>query len=162
MATDNAVPAGVRHDSDPLHHLHDRGRDNIPGRTARPGGVLDRPADPDPPVLHRFGITLTPSAVVVHNLRRRTIPWPDIQAVQPESLLGTTTIVLYEANGRRTRLRAPSTGFPARDRHFEEKFHTIGTWWLAHRGPDWTPFPPRPAWPTAPQAPDENPFAPPA
>ncbi|XUL89647.1 hypothetical protein ACQ86D_25940 [Streptomyces galilaeus] len=111
---------------------------------------------------HRFGITLTPSAVVVHNLRHRTIPWPDIQAIQPESLLGTTTIVLYEANGRRTRLRAPSTGFPARDRHFEEKFHTIGTWWLAHRGPDWTPFPPRPAWPTAPQAPDENPFAPPA
>ncbi|MEV0737646.1 hypothetical protein AB0I51_17095 [Streptomyces sp. NPDC050549] len=113
---------------------------------------------------HRFGITLTPSAAVVHNLRRRTIPWSDIQAVQPESLFGTTTIVLYEANGRRTRLRAPSTGFLARDRHFEEKFHTIGTWWLTHRGPDWTPVPPRPVWPTTPTppAPDENPFAPPA
>ncbi|MCX5235545.1 hypothetical protein OG824_10015 [Streptomyces prunicolor] len=24
----------------------------------------------------RFGITLTPSAAVVHNVRRRTIPWP--------------------------------------------------------------------------------------
>ena len=86
----------------------------------------------------------------------------DIQAIQPESLLGTTTIVLCEANGRRTRLRAPSTGFLAWDRHFEQKFHTIGTWWLTHRGPGWTPVPPRPAWPTTPPTPEENPFAPPA
>ncbi len=111
---------------------------------------------------HRFGITLTPSSAVVHNLRRRTIPWSEIRAVQTESILGTMTIVLYEANGRRTRLRAPSTGFLAWDHHFEEKFHVIGTWWLTYRGPDWNPVPPPPTWPTTPPTPDENPFAPPA
>ncbi|WP_245608054.1 hypothetical protein [Streptomyces hokutonensis] len=110
-----------------------------------------------------FGVTLTESAAVVRNLRRRTIPWADIQSIQIESIMGTRTVVLYEANGRRTRLRSPSTGFLAWDRRFEEKFHVIGQWWLTHRGPDWTPLPPRPAWTTTPQTPDEkNPFAPPA
>lgn len=101
----------------------------------------------------RFGITLTPSAAIVHNLRRRTIPWADIQAIQIEPLLGSRTVVLHEASGRRTRLRAPITGPLSWDRRFEEKFHTIGQWWLAHRGPDWTPLPPPGApWggPTAP------------
>jgi hypothetical protein len=93
-----------------------------------------------------FGVTLTESAAVVRNLRRRTIPWADIQSIQIESIMGTRTVVLYEANGRSTRLRAPSTGFLAWDRRFEEKFHVIGQWWLTHRGPDWTPAPPPRAW----------------
>ncbi|MFJ9244158.1 hypothetical protein [Streptomyces sp. NPDC101776] len=93
-----------------------------------------------------FGVTLTESAAVVRNLRRRTIPWADIQSIQIESVMGTRTVVLYETNGRRTRLRAPSTGFLAWDRRFEEKFHVIGQWWLTHRGPDWTPAPPPQTW----------------
>ncbi|WP_406124683.1 hypothetical protein [Streptomyces sp. NBC_00989] len=93
-----------------------------------------------------FGVTLTPSAAVVRNVRRRTIPWADIQAVRTESVLGVRSVVLYEADGRRTHLRAPTTGYLAWDRRFEEKFHTIGTWWQTHRGPDWTPIPPPPAW----------------
>ncbi|MFI6407929.1 hypothetical protein [Streptomyces sp. NPDC050548] len=93
----------------------------------------------------RFGITLTPSAAVVHNLRRRTIPWSDVRGIHTESIRRTTTIVLYEANGRFTRLRAPSTGFHGRDRHFEEKFHVIENWWLTHRGPDWSPVSAPPA-----------------
>ncbi|MFD4556001.1 hypothetical protein ACFWP5_17060 [Streptomyces sp. NPDC058469] len=108
-----------------------------------------------------FGITLTPSAAVVRNVRRRTIPWSDIQAIQIESTLGTKSIVLHEANGRRTRLRAPTTGFPVWDRHFEEKFHTIGTWWLTHRGPDWTPTPPPPTWWNTPPTKERDPFTPP-
>nr|WSY53555.1 hypothetical protein OG999_27815 [Streptomyces sp. NBC_00886] len=108
-----------------------------------------------------FGITLTPSAAVVRNLRRRTIPWADIQGVQIESILGTRSVVLHEADGRRTRLRAPFTGFLAWDRHFEEKFHVIGRWWLDHRGPDWTPAPPPPTWWNTPYTPERNPFAPP-
>ncbi len=108
-----------------------------------------------------FGITLTPSAAVVRNMRRRTIPWADIQGIQIESVMGTRMIVLYEANGRRTRLRAPSTGFLAWDRRFEEKFHVMGQWWLTHRGPDWTPAPPPPAWWNTPPTPDWDPFAPP-
>ncbi|MFI6335947.1 hypothetical protein [Streptomyces sp. NPDC050535] len=93
-----------------------------------------------------FGITLTPAAAVVHNLRRRTIPWSDVQAIGVEPLLGTRTVVIHEVSGRRTRLRAPITGFLAWDRGFEEKVDVIGRWWWEHRGPDWTPAPPPPAW----------------
>jgi hypothetical protein len=108
-----------------------------------------------------FGLTLTPSAAVVRNLRRRTIPWPDIQAIQVEPIMGIRSIVLYEANGRRTQLRAPTTGFLAWDRHFERKFHAIETWWLTHRGPDWTPIPPPPAWWNTQPPLEHDPFAPP-
>ena len=109
-----------------------------------------------------FGVTLTQSAAVVHGLRRRIIPWAGVQAVQIESFLGSRTVVIYEAGGRRTRLRAPITGFLNWDRGFEEKFHTIGRWWLAHRGADWAPVPPPSAWWDGRPASDGNPFAPPA
>ncbi|MGW3913013.1 hypothetical protein ACWEBX_16040 [Streptomyces sp. NPDC005070] len=89
-----------------------------------------------------FGITLTPSAALVRNLRRRTVPWASVQSVRVEQVMGGRVVVLYEAGGRRTRLRAPVTGFLQRDRDFEEKFHVIGQWWLAHRGSDWVPVPP--------------------
>lgn len=109
-----------------------------------------------------FGITLTPSAAVVHDFRRRSIPWSDVQAVQIEVLLGSRTVVICEAGGRATRLRAPTTGFLGWDRGFEEKSHTIGGWWLDHRGPDWTPVPsPWTPW-GGPAAPPGNPYAPPA
>ncbi|MFE0629874.1 hypothetical protein ACFW3D_23270 [Streptomyces sp. NPDC058864] len=89
----------------------------------------------------RFGVTLTPSAAVVHNTRRRTIRWADVQGIWTESGVGVRHVVLCEANGRVTRLRAPITGFMSRDAAFEEKFRTIGEWWLRHRGPEWTPLP---------------------
>lgn len=109
-----------------------------------------------------FGVTLTESTAIVHNLRRRTIQWPNVQAIRIEPFQGARTIVIYEAGGRRTRLRAPSTGFLNWDRRFEEKFHTIGRWWLDHRGPDWVPVPPPGArWGGRPAS-NENPFAPPA
>jgi hypothetical protein len=97
-----------------------------------------------------FGVTLTPSSARVHNLRRRDIPWSAVQAITIEKYLTARTIVLYDATGRRTRLRAPVTGFLAWDQQFEEKFHTIGQWWLAHRGPGWAPVwaPPSPQWRT--------------
>ncbi|MFG2954335.1 hypothetical protein ACGF5O_11460 [Streptomyces sp. NPDC048291] len=109
-----------------------------------------------------FGVTLTPSAAVVHNFRRRTIPWANVQAIQIESLLGSRTVVIYEAGGRQTRLRAPTTGFLTWDRDFEGKFHTIGRWWLDHRGPDWVPVPPPGVWWGGPPASQGNPYAPPA
>ncbi|MFE7351797.1 hypothetical protein ACFU8Q_01035 [Streptomyces sp. NPDC057543] len=109
-----------------------------------------------------FGVTLAQSAAVVHNLPRRTIPWADVQAIQVESIFGGRTVVIYEAGGRRTRLRAPITGFLNWDRAFEEKFHIIGRWWLDHRGPDWAPVPPPGAWWGGPPVPGGNSFAPPA
>ena len=108
-----------------------------------------------------FGITLTQSTAIVHNIRRRTIQWADIQAICIEPFQGTRTVVIYEAGGRRTRLRAPLTGFLSWDSGFDEKVHTIGTWWLEHRGPDWAPVPPPRASGKAPSAP-RDPFAPPA
>lgn len=109
-----------------------------------------------------FGVTLTPSAAIVHNLGRRTIPWSSVQAIQIESLFGSRTVVIYEAGGRRTRLRAPISAFLNWDRSFEEKFHTIGRWWLDHRGPDWAPVPPPGAQWGGPPVSNENPYAPPA
>ncbi|MFK0157756.1 hypothetical protein ACIQVK_37535 [Streptomyces sp. NPDC090493] len=107
-----------------------------------------------------FGVTLTPTTAVVHSFRRRTIPWADVQAIQIESVLGSRTVVIYEAGGRQTRLRAPMTGFLNRDRSFEEKFHIIGRWWQQHRGPDWVPVPPPPVWWGGPPASHGNPYAP--
>ncbi|MEU9346847.1 hypothetical protein AB0D74_37135 [Streptomyces sp. NPDC048278] len=108
----------------------------------------------------RFGVTLTPSAAVAHGFRRRTVPWSNVQAIRIESILGSRNVVIYEAGGRHTRLRAPMTGFLSWDRNFEEKFHTIGRWWLDHRGPDWVPVPPPTVWWDGPPASQGNPFAP--
>ena len=82
-----------------------------------------------------FGITLTPTEARVHGVRRRTIRWSDVRAVTTEKKLGTRYVILHQAD-RRTRLRAPITGFLITDRDFDAKYHTIGQWWLAHRGPD--------------------------
>ncbi|MET9877373.1 hypothetical protein ABZZ36_22460 [Actinacidiphila glaucinigra] len=89
----------------------------------------------------RFGVTLTPTAAVVHNPRRRTIRWADVQGIWVESNMGVRQVVICEAGGRLTRLRAPATGLLYQDAAFEEKFRTIGEWWLRHRGPQWTPLP---------------------
>jgi hypothetical protein len=79
-----------------------------------------------------FGTTLTPSAAHVHNLRRRTILWSDVRAVTTQTVFGSRVVVLHEEN-RSARLRAQITGFLIRDRHFEEKYHAVGQWWLDHR-----------------------------
>ncbi|MEU6535675.1 hypothetical protein [Streptomyces sp. NPDC047000] len=106
-----------------------------------------------------LGIALTPSAAVVRVFRRRTIPWADVQAICVESQFGSRIVVIYEASGRVTRLRAPITGWLKWDRRFEEKFHTIGGWWLDHRGPDWVPVPPPGARRGGSPASDGNPYA---
>ncbi|WP_392667618.1 hypothetical protein [Streptomyces sp. LN785] len=108
-----------------------------------------------------FGVTLTPSAAVVHNLRRRTILWTDVQAIRVEPYQGARSVVIYEVGGRRTRPRAPITGFLQWDRGFEEKFHTISRWWLDHHGPDWNPLPPSGAEQGGRAAADGNPVTPP-
>lgn len=77
-----------------------------------------------------FGVGLTPVALEVHNLRRRTILWTEVQAIRVERILDSRTVVVYEASGRRTRLRAPVTGLFSPDKRFDEKFHTLERWWL--------------------------------
>ncbi|KOU59478.1 hypothetical protein ADK57_33230 [Streptomyces sp. MMG1533] len=105
-----------------------------------------------------FGVTLTESTAVVHSLRLRTIQWSNVQAIRVERFRGAQIVVIYEAGGRRTRLRAPITGFLCRDHEFGEKFRAIDRWWLDHRGPDWTPvLLPGAQW-GGPPVPDGNPF----
>ena len=79
------------------------------------------------------GVTLAPDGLHVHSLRPRTIPWADIAWLSTQRLLGATYVIVWEASGRWTRLRAPTTGLLAWDRDFEDKCRTIGTWQQAMR-----------------------------
>jgi len=96
-----------------------------------------------PPILYgliylmqgRFGVDLLPECAVVRGARHRIVSWDRVQAVEPQSFGGTQFVVLVEPD-RRSRLRAPATGFLYRDRRFDEKLATIRSWWLDHRGPD--------------------------
>ncbi|MFF0284767.1 hypothetical protein [Streptomyces sp. NPDC005262] len=106
-----------------------------------------------------FGVTLKESTAVVHSLRRRTIQWSNVQAIRVERFQGAQIVAIYEAGGRRTRLRAPITGFLCWDREFEEKCHTIDRWWRDHRGPDWSPVLLPGAQLSGPPGPGGNPFA---
>ena len=79
------------------------------------------------------GVTLAPDGLHVHSPRPRTIRWPDIAWLSTQRLLGATYVIVWEASGRWTRLRAPTTGLLAWDRDFEDKCRTIGTWQQAMR-----------------------------
>jgi hypothetical protein len=82
-----------------------------------------------------FGITLTPVMAVVHNVRRRQLPWSEIVAVTQQSYFGSRRVVLWTNDGRRTALRVPIMAFPGLGRRrFDHDYHLIGRWWLAHRG----------------------------
>lgn len=87
-------------------------------------------------------VALTREAIVISTVRRRTIPWSQIQGILVDRALGQRTIVVCEADGRRTRLPTPTGGAFSWDPRFDEKFHTIGRWWLDHRGPGWLPSAP--------------------
>jgi hypothetical protein len=81
-----------------------------------------------------FGVTLTPGAAVVHNLRRRQLPWSDVVAVTQVPSFGTRRVLLWTKDGRRIALRVPIMAFPGVGRrHFDHDYHVIGRWWLAHR-----------------------------
>ena len=97
------------------------------------------------------GVTLAHDHVLVRNIRRRKIMWAQVRYIRIEPWMGNRTIVIYEEGGRRTRLRAPISGFLYGDRRFEEKYRTIGQWYLDHRGEQraddsWTGPPVGPRW----------------
>jgi hypothetical protein len=78
------------------------------------------------------GADLTPKFIDAHGvLRSRRIPWNQIVGIHIEKTLTGRRVVIYEYDGRRTRLRAPISVFLSRDRRFEEKFHTIERQWAA-------------------------------
>lgn len=86
-----------------------------------------------------FGVTLTSTDAIVHNLRRRRVPWSAIQGVTQESVLGARRVLLWTSGSERIPLRAPTTFLGLGGKRFDEEFHAIGRWWLEHRGPGWAP-----------------------
>lgn len=80
----------------------------------------------------RFDVTLTPWTAELRR-PRRVIWWRDVRTIRVEKRWLSRRVVIYELDGRRTRLNAPITGFLVWDKHFEDKYHAIGTWYLEHR-----------------------------
>lgn len=95
-----------------------------------------------------WGIDLTPESADLRGVRRRSIPWQEVQAVISHEQLGSRTVQLIPEHGRPVQLRAPTSTLGMGRAAYERDFHRIGQWWLAHRGESW-----RPIRPEAPQLP---------
>jgi hypothetical protein len=95
-----------------------------------------------------MGVDLTPDSANVRGVRRRCIPWNDVQAVVHHRRQGTWGVRLILKSGKPVRLPAPTTWSGFGGAQYEQDFHRIGHWWLAHRGESW-----RPVRPEAPRPP---------
>jgi hypothetical protein len=101
--------------------------------------------------MRTFGIDLTPESAKVRGIRRRSVPWSQVQAVLGYRQMGADRVALVLDSGERVVLRVPYTYWAsgaATAAKYREDFHRLGQWWLAHRGPSW-----RPVRPEAPGAP---------
>lgn len=92
--------------------------------------------------LRTRGVDLTDEAAVLRGVRRRTIAWRDVQTVVRTQRFGWV-VQLVPAGGKPVTLRAPTTSRGKAVSEYERDFHRIEQWWLAHRGPSWSPAPPR-------------------
>lgn len=99
--------------------------------------------------LRTFGVDLTPESAKLRGLRRRSIPWQDVQAVVHHRRLDTWGVRLILESGRPVMLRAPTTWWGIGTAEYERDFERLGQWWLAHRGASWRPMRPEaPSLPT--------------
>jgi hypothetical protein len=96
-----------------------------------------------------FGVDLTQESANIRGVRRRSIPWHQVQAVLREDQFGSARVSLILESGKRVLLRAPTTWWGVGDAGYERDFHRIGQWWLAHRGESWRPVRPEAPWPPA-------------
>jgi hypothetical protein len=88
------------------------------------------------------GADLRPDALVIHGARSRVVLWSSVSAVYASSILGTK-VVYVVVDGVPKMLRAPMhSPFLAPDADFDAKLATITEYWVARRGPAWTP----PSW----------------
>lgn len=85
------------------------------------------------------GVDLTPESVIVHSVRRRNIPWQDVQAVVQYQRHDAWGVRLILESGKPVTLRVPATWSGFGRAQYEREFHRIGQWWLAHRGEAWRP-----------------------
>jgi hypothetical protein len=87
------------------------------------------------------GVDLTSESAIVRRVRRRIVPWPEVQAVLRVS--GAWRVQLILESGEAVTLLAPRlTVWGSGRAEFERDFHRIGQWWLAHRGGSWHPMRP--------------------
>lgn len=85
--------------------------------------------------IRTFGVDLTTQVARLRGLRRRNIPWTQVQAVAPYIVLGQRMVRLFLKDGTKVRLRAPATLLGIGDSAFERDYHRIGQWWLAYHDP---------------------------
>jgi hypothetical protein len=95
-----------------------------------------------------WGVDLTPESANLRGVRRRSIPWQEVQAVLRVEVMGSRMVQLVPEKGKPVTLRAPTSLWGLGGAAFERDFHRIGQWWLDHRGESW-----RPVRPEAPQPP---------
>lgn len=111
-----------------------------------------------------WGAVLTPHGLTAKGFTTRHFAWAEIAHVEVAPFLGTQTVRLTLANGKRTRLRAPIDSWGARDPEFPAKATAIWQWWAAATGrtappggPAPQPWPqqgmPQQAWPQHPAMP---------
>ena len=93
--------------------------------------------------LRTMGVDLTPESANVRGVRRRCIPWKDVLAVVHHRRQGTWGVRLVLESGKPVRLPAPTTWSGFGGAQYEQDFHRIGHWWLAHRGESWRPLAPQ-------------------
>ncbi|MFI6036368.1 hypothetical protein ACIBBD_19785 [Streptomyces sp. NPDC051315] len=78
----------------------------------------------------RYGVTVTPDALVLVGERHRRIPWAHIQGLEVRRCLGVGQVVVRTVDGRRTVLRAPMSLL---DPRFEAKVRVLVERWSAAR-----------------------------
>jgi len=85
-------------------------------------------------------VTLTPEGLRSWPARRQ-VRWADVPTVTVARSFGGRQVIVW-VDGQRRVVLSPSRSWGRfGDDRFDRDFHTIGRWWLAHRGPDGTPAP---------------------
>jgi hypothetical protein len=81
------------------------------------------------------GITLTPSAMIVHGIRRREIAWSQVQSIEFRRRRGGARLILILSGGSSVRLPAPRAGFLLWDSEFGDRALTLYSWWRYYGRP---------------------------
>lgn len=89
--------------------------------------------------IRTFGVVLTAEYASIRGLRRRRVPWSEVQAVVRHRQLGSWLVQIIPEHGDRITLRAPSSFWGMGSADYEREYDRIGQWWLAHRGESWRP-----------------------
>jgi len=85
----------------------------------------------------RWGCTLENDAIVIEAVRKRRIPWAQVQAVSYNISRLSTAATIIDEKGKTWMLRAPAHSSFAPDSLLRAKMTEIENFWEAHRGSQW-------------------------